>query len=131
MKANDTQLALLLDRYGLAPTAIGGSDSFTASQGGHIGLLRLLRNDAGAKLEFTLGRTRVAAEPTRTFDRAEKIAHEVISKAGLANDPSFEHMLAGLFVKATALFEECAASRFELRCLHLHPTSYHIGAATL
>ena len=131
MRASDAQLAQLLERYGLAPPAIGGSDSLAASRGGHIGLLRLLRDDAGAKLEFTLGRTRVTAEPPHSFEEAKQIVDQVRSEAALPHDSSFEHMVAGLLLKATTLFEECTASCFELRSLHLHPTSYHIGGATL
>lgn len=131
MKATDAQVAQLLERYGLAPPAIGGSDSLAASKGGHIGLLRLFRDDAGAKLEFTLGRTRVTAEPPHNLDQAAIIVGDVRSKAAFAHDPSFEHMIAGLLLKATTLFDQCAASCLELRSLHLHPTSYHIGGATL
>lgn len=131
MKASDAKVKQLLERYGLAPPAVGGSDSLAASHGGRVGLLRLLRNDAGARLEFTLGRTRVTAEPPHSVDEAEVIVGELRSKAALPNDPSFEHMVAGLLLKATTLFDDCAASCFELRSLHLHPTSYHIGGATL
>lgn len=131
MKATDAQVGQLMERYGLAPPSIGGSDSLAASQGGYIGLLRLLRDDAGAKLEFTVGRTRVTATPPQRLDEAQRIVAELRSKAALPHDPSFEHMLAGLLLKATTLFDQCAASCFELRSLRLHPTSYHIGGATL
>lgn len=131
MRATDDEIARLLARYEIAPVAVRGSDSMKAARGGRIANLCIDREDHAERLILTVGRKEVGGDPPHDLTEARAIVGELRSEAAIPDDPSFEHMLADLLVKAVKLFEETQATRFELSSLRLHPTSYHIGKATL
>ena len=131
MRATDDEVAELLARYEIRPLAVHGSDSMRAAQGGRISNLCIVRKNDGGTLTVMIGDKSATADLPRGLTGACRIVERLRSQAALPNDPSLEHMLADLLVKAARLFEETGATRFELSSLRLHPASYHIGKATL
>jgi hypothetical protein len=131
MKATDKELARLLARYEIAPLAARGSDSMKASRGGRVADLLIAREEDAEMLTLTVGEKRTRSNLPHDLAEARAIVGTLRSEAALPNDPSFEHMLADLLMKAARLFEETGATRFELSSIRLHPTSYHVGKATL
>jgi len=131
MRATDNEIARLLARYGIAPLAVRGSDSMKAARRGRMANLLIAREENAEILTLTVGGKRTRSNRPHDLAEARAIVVALRSAAALPDDPSFEHMLADLLVKAAKLFEETGATRFELSSLRLHPTSYHIGKATL
>jgi hypothetical protein len=131
MRATDDEIARLLMRYKIGPLTVRGSNSRKAAEGGRMADLCIFRENGAERLTVTVGGKRAGGDLPRGLTEARAIVAELRSEAALPNDPSFEHMLADLLVKSAKLFEESAATRFELSRVRLHPTSYYIGKATL
>ena len=131
MKATAIEIARLLERNGIAPIAAEGTNAREAARGGREGNLCILHTGDRDLAVFTIGEHRAEGAPPHDFAEALPMIEQLRAEGGVPNDASFEHMLADLLVKATKLYEESGATKFELASLHLHPTSYHIGEATL
>ena len=131
MKATDEQIRILLQRHGIAPLAVSGSDSAQAARGGRLGRLRLLRENGRTVLELTVGGVSTVAPPPGEPAEALAILRPLQSAHALPADESFARMLGDLLVKSAALFEDSAAVELDFSSLRLHPASYHIGSAEL
>ena len=131
MKATNGEIEQLLARHGIAPLAMRGSDSMEAARGGRAASLCIAREGNAEILTVTVGGKRAGGNPPHGIAEARAIVEALRSEAALPNDRSFEHMLADLLVKAAKIFEETGATKFEMSSIRLHPTSYHIGEATL
>ncbi|HVN68248.1 MAG TPA: hypothetical protein VMU38_01145 [Candidatus Binatia bacterium] len=131
MKATETEIARLLARYGIAPIETRGTASARAAAGGRTATIYLSRAEGPAQLTLSVGGVTVTAVPPNDLSGALAVVRNLQAMGGLPGDASFEHMLAGLLEKAVRLFDETGATAFALSSLHLHPTSYHIGEATL
>jgi hypothetical protein len=131
MKATDAEIERLLARHGIAALGIRGGDSIEASRGGWAANLCITHSGGSDTLALTISGVRAEGHPPHDLADALSIVSTLRSQAAVPDDPSFEHMLADLLVKAAKVFEETEATKFELSSLRLHPTSYHIGKATL
>ncbi len=131
MEATKTEIDRLLERSGIAPLEIHGTDSSAAARGGREGNLCIVRSDGRDIAVLTVGNGRADGPVPHNLAEALAIVQMLRAKAAIPDDASFEHMLGDLLVKATKLFEESGATKFELGSLRLHPTSYHAGSATL
>ncbi len=131
MKATATEIERLLERSGIAPLGVGGTNAAEAARGGREANLCILRTDGRDVVVFTIGSARAEGTPPRDLTEALAIVQSLRTQAAVPDDASFEHMLGDLLVKATKVYEESGATKFELASLHLHPTSYHVGKATL
>jgi hypothetical protein len=131
MKATKDEIETLLARHHIAPPETAGTSSKAAASGGRLASLSIERRDDSAIMSLAIGNALAEAPAPKTLEGARAIVAKVRTEASLGHDPSFEHMLAELLLRASEMFEESEATRLDFTPLHVHPTSYHIGEVTL
>lgn len=131
MKATLDQIERLLARHKIASTKVEGSDSAEAAQGGWQADLIIQRRPPHDVLILAVGNATFERSRPTDETSAGKIVEEIRIPARLPHDPSFEHMLAELLLRASKLFEDAHATKLEFSSLRLHRSTYHIGEVTL
>jgi len=131
MNAKPEEIEILLACHGLASPVVHGSDCAAAATGGRVANLTIERTDDGPHLRITVGDYRCDAPAPRERQAALAVVADLRAQGSLPGDVSFEHMLAGLLLKAAKLFDDSGATKVEFASLHLHPSSYHIGDVTI
>ncbi len=123
-----TDIDRLLERHGIASTAVEGSDTQAAATGGRVATIAVARIDDRSVISLTIGQTRLEgpipldAAQARTMVEGLKMHQQLPGK-----DPSFERMVIDLLLKISEMYVESGAHSLLFESLHLHPASYHIG----
>jgi hypothetical protein len=131
VKATVDQIERLLARHKIASTKVEGSDSAASAHGGWRADLTIQRRPPHDIVILDVGNATLERSRPTDETSARKIVAEIRIAARLPHDPSFEHMLAELLLRASNLFEDVHATTLEFSSLRLHSSTYHIGEVTL
>ena len=130
MKINQVEVDRLLARHGIA-SGIGGSGSKAAATGGRIATVTVTHHGDEDVLCLMINEIHSDERCPLDETRALALVKEFQAKHAVPNDESFEHMLAKLLVKISAVYEDSGAGLLVFEGIHLHPSAYYVGDVSM
>lgn len=131
MKATDEEIAILLERSGIAPTSVGGSRSKVAAQDGVFAAIVIQRNGDEDTLTVTVHGQHASVQLPADEGRLMQMIETLRSKHAIPIATAFEHMLLHLLQRVIHLYAMSSATELVLAPVHLHGASYHIDKVVL
>jgi len=122
----------LLERHGIASTAIQGTDTQAAASGGRVATITASRPEDGSLMTVTIGETRAEGPIPLDETHARSMIDVLQSHQQLpAKDPSFDRMVIDLLLKISEMYVQSRAHSLVFESVHLHPASYHVGRVVM